>query len=109
MSIKSTIYIVQTGKFIRLLSCTAFALFALYIYFVSAATFGAAHWKEIEQKLGETKTHLSQIESEYFKAANEIDLKLAQALGYRDTSEDTTYVSRSHAVTARLTVGNAGL
>lgn len=109
MSVKSTIYAIQTGKCIRLLSCTAFALFALYIYFVSAATFSAANWKEIEQKLGETKTNLSAVESEYFKTANEIDLKLAQSLGYRNTSEDTTYVSRAHAVTARLTAGNAGL
>ncbi len=101
--------VIQTGKSTRFLSCIAFVLFALYIYFVSAATFAAANWKETEKRLGETQTHLSAIESEYFKIISGIDLTRAYTLGYRNTSEDTTYVSRAHAVTARLSVGNAGL
>jgi len=112
MNIKNriaTIQIIQTGSSIRFLSCVAFVFFALYIYFVGAATFAAANWKETEQKIGETKTHLSTIESEYFKIVSGIDLTRAYTLGYRNTSEDTAYVSRSHAHVARLTVGNAGL
>lgn len=63
------------------------ALFALYIYFVSASIVHVVMRKEINHDLIVLNTEISQLESEYIDAQHQVSNEIASLQGYKATPE----------------------
>ena len=76
---------------------TFFLLLSLYIFFVSQTIFNIVERKNAEQEMRILSSNLSSGEVEYMALAKDIDLNLAQTLGFNE-SANIYFASRRSAV-----------
>ena len=69
-------------------------LFAGYIYFVSASVAHVVVRKELSQKVSETQTHISELESQYIAAQNAVSIDTALARGF-EMNEKKVFVEKA--------------
>ena len=70
-----------------------FCLFFSYIYFINQTVFNTASRQSFERELNLLSTKLGELEFEYISMKNDIDLEMADSLGFSYASQ-TKFVSR---------------
>lgn len=77
----------------------------LYVYFVSQATLNVVEWKNLQSEVATLHLSLSNLESEYLREKNNIDIGYAHKLGFMDVSE-VKYVIKSKSLGKVLSFNN---
>ncbi|MCH7598058.1 hypothetical protein IID27_03430 [Patescibacteria group bacterium] len=80
-------------------------LIGLYGYFVSKSIVNVIIREEIEQDLAKVNAHISDLEYDYIKKKNTINLKLAYELGLRDV-RNKKFITRGSLLGRQLTVSD---
>ncbi|MFO0718971.1 MAG: hypothetical protein U0522_03010 [Candidatus Paceibacterota bacterium] len=70
------------------------ALVLLYVYFMNQTVFNVAKRASLEQEMVIRNSNISELEFKSISLRNEIDLKLAYSLGYKDV-KNPRYVSKN--------------
>lgn len=69
-------------------------LVLLYVYFMNQTVFNVAKRASLEQEMITKNSNISELEFKSIALRNEIDIKLAYSLGYKDV-KDARYVSKN--------------
>lgn len=69
-------------------------LAVLYVYFMNQTVFNVAKRASLEQEMVARNSNISDLEFKSIALRNDIDIKLAYSLGYKDI-KDPRYVSKT--------------
>jgi len=74
-----------------------------YLYFVNATVLHVVGRQDAEQRMSETRAHISELETTYFARIDGMDLDLAVSYGLQET-EGVKFVSRKTLAKNLLTL-----
>ncbi|MCU0660314.1 MAG: hypothetical protein MUD00_01740 [Candidatus Pacebacteria bacterium] len=77
----------------RALCLTLGLLFLAYLYFLGTITFGIVERRALEAQAKELASEVSTLELQYLALSNNIDIELAETLGFTET-KSARFVSR---------------
>ncbi len=80
-------------KLFYALACTLLILFASYVYFLGSITFNIVQRNSFNADIRNLSSTIGGLEQEYLSLSSNIDLRLADNLGFKETKK-SHFVSR---------------
>ena len=85
---------IEKGTIFWVLIVVLSLLLGLYIYFVTQTILNTASYEIIEQKITTLDSDISELEFKHLSLKRDVNLSLAKALGYIETS-DVKFINKS--------------
>lgn len=90
---RTTPYCIERNVFFMTLAVFALC-FGLYVYFVSASVVHVIVHKEVDREIATLNSHISELETQYLVAKENITLTDAYARGFTKQSAKVVYVTK---------------
>lgn len=88
------------------LAVLAIVLSFFYVYLVNNSVFNIAARKNNEEKIASLEAQVATLESSYMAESGQINLQMAGALGFVDSSKETNYAVLNHSAVSQLSLSN---